>query len=491
MDKLLNKMGKTFNIDHLVMIFNFLEDMVFLVEVGEDGVFRYLEVNPAYLKGTGIPLKDLKNKHIDEVFESREAALVMNNYKKAIMKKKALSYEENVKIYRQYKTFETTIIPIFLEEQGVCRYILGVSRDISERKRYEDLVTEAKSELTAIVQPQQGVIIEVEKRGVDFFYTNCEGPLLGQFGLTPQEVINRRPQDLFPPEMTETIIEQYQLCWSTKEKIFYEWAGKAIKDEFCWLAILTPILENGEITSFIIYAIDILERKKAEESLMKAEKLSLIGELAAGVGHEIRNPLTSIRGFMKYMRQNKEEIRDEYFDIIDSELESLNQIAGELMILAKPQVMQFEKHDLIKLLNEVVFLLEAEAFSYGVRMIKKYQSSKVWIYGERHQLKQVFINLMKNALDAMREQSYGKLIIECEQTDSLNLVKISDNGIGIPEEILGKIGEPFYTTKEKGTGLGLMVSYRIIKNHKGSIVCKSEVGKGTSFSMSFPKIQKM
>lgn len=481
-------MGSAFNIDHLLMIFNFLEDAVFLVEL-ENGVFRYLEVNPAYLKATGIPLENIKNKQIGEVFENREAAKVMRNYKEAIRKKKALSYEENVIIYNKHKTFETTIIPIFLEDTGVCHYILGVSRDISKKKRYENLVQEAKSELKAMIQPQQGVIIEVEKRGDAFFYTSCEGPLVKQFDLTPEEVVGKRPQDLFPPDMTETIVEQYELCWGKKEKIFYEWSGQTEKNEFCWLAILTPILEeNGEIVSFIIYAIDTLERKKAEESLMKAEKLALIGELAAGIGHEIRNPLTSIRGFIKFMRQNKNGIKEEFFDVIETELESLNQIAGELMILAKPQVVQFENNDLVSLLNEVAFLLEPEAATNTVRIIKNYQCRQAFVYGEKHQLKQVFINMMKNAIDAMQEQPYGKLIIECEQTESKNVVKIKDNGCGIPSQFLANIGEPFYTTKEKGTGLGLMVSYRIIKNHKGSIVCESEEEKGTTFIISFPKI---
>jgi PAS domain S-box-containing protein len=488
MNNLFHKMGNAFNMDHLLMIFNYLEDAVFLVELETNGVFRYIEVNPGYLKATGIQLADIKYKQIDEVFENREAAKVKKNYQEAIMKKKALFYEENVKIHNQLKTYETTIIPIFLEDTGVCQYILGVSRDISKKKRYENLVQEAKKDLKAIMQPQQGVIIEVEKRGNDFFYTSCEGPLVKQFDLTPEEVIGKRPQELFPEEMLGQIIEQYNLCWNTKEKVFYEWSGKTEKNEFCWLAILIPILENEKITSFIIYAIDILERKKAEESLMKTEKLALIGELAAGIGHEIRNPLTSIRGFIKYMRQNKEDIRDEFFDVIDTELESLNQIAGELMILAKPQVTQFETNDLIHLLNEVVFLLEPEAAANGVRLIKNYQRDQALVFGEKHQLKQVFMNLMKNAIDATQEKAYGKLTIECTQTNSENVVKITDNGCGIPKEFLNNIGEPFYTTKEKGTGLGLMVSYRIIKNHKGSIVCESEEGKGTSFIMTFPKM---
>lgn len=356
------------------------------------------------------------------------------------------------------------------------------------KKKYQDVLHDAESELKTAIQ-QQGVIIEVKKCGDEYFYTFCDGPLVRQFNLTSEKVIGKRPQDLFPSEMLNEIIEQYEHCMDLKEKTFFEWSGQILEIEFCWLTILSPILENGHVTSIIIHAIDILERKKAEESLMKAEKLTLIGELAAGIGHELRNPLTSIRGFIKYMRQNKEEIKDEFFDVIDSELEGINRIAGELMILAKPQVQQFESLDMVHLLDDVVFFLEPEAFRNGVILLKDYGNNPIHVYGDKYQLKQVLINLIKNSIDATQGFLTGEIVLECSQTDLETVVKISDNGCGIPTEFLEKIGEPFYTTKEKGTGLGLMVSYRIIKSHGGIIVCESEVGKGTTFIVSIPKKQ--
>ncbi|MDP4084023.1 MAG: ATP-binding protein [Bacillota bacterium] len=482
----LKNIGNSFYIKHLVSIFNNLEDMMILFEIKEDGILRCVEVNRAFTNIMGIRHECVKSKQLNELFNEEETTYLLEKYKEAIIKRETLTFEIGVYASNQRKTFETTIIPIFLEPSPSCCYLVGILKDISERKRYEQTLLEAKQELETLIQYQQGLILKVEKRGEDFFYIFCEGQLVAQFDLTPDDVIGKRPQDLFPPAIAANVIEQYKSCWKRKENFFYEWADSIDDFEFCWLANLSPIIEAGQIKSFIIYAVDILERKKTEQSLIKSEKLALIGELAAGVGHEIRNPLTSIKGFIKLMMENKDAIKDEFFEIIDSELESINRIAGELMILAKPQANEFKRIDIVELLNEVLFLIEAETFRYGVELIRNFPASQVFINGDKQQLKQVVMNLVKNSIEAMESNSKGRIIIDCRTEGAMVVVKIMDNGCGIPQKLLEKIGEPFYTTKEKGTGLGLMVSYRIIKSHVGNIVCESEEGEGTTFVLSFP-----
>src|SRR4051794_31352390 len=118
------------------------------------------------------------------------------------------------------------------------------------------------------------------------------------------------------------------------------------------------------------------------------------------------------------------------------------------MILAKPQVQNFDSLNLVQLLDEVVFLMEPEAFRQGVKLEKSYQSLFIPIIGEKYQLKQVFINLIKNAVEALNTRQNGEVAISCEQLKNESVVTVSDNGYGLPKEILDKIGEPFYTTKE-------------------------------------------
>lgn len=482
-----NKVTNVVDLDHLMTIFNYLEDMAFLIDLDEDGVFRCVEVNPAYIKGMGLTLQQLKNKRVDEILSDGEEAAVIANYRRAISQKQALTYEESIKLNDHVQTFETTIIPIFLQDNHSCCYILGVSRDITARKKYEDAILEAKRELETIIQHQQGIILKVEKRGGDFIHTLCEGQLISQFDLTSEDVIGSRPQDLFNEPLASKLVEHYRYCWDTGKKATFEFCDIDDIREFYWLVAVSPILENGETVSLAVYSIDILDKKKAEDALMKTEKLSLVGKLAAGIGHELRNPLTAIRGFIQFMRENKREIRDEYFDIIESELESLNHIAGELMILGKPQAKHFKRINLIGILNEVAFLLEPEAFRQGIQLKKQYQSDYVYVFGEKYQLKQVIINLIKNAIDALSGKTNGEVRIECKENQKGPFIKIADNGCGISKEMIRKIGEPFFTTKEKGTGLGMLVSCRIIKNHKGYMACESEEGKGTAFTIQFPK----
>jgi PAS domain S-box-containing protein len=481
----LQNMSNAFNIDHLVTIFNYLEDMVFLIDVEVNAQFRCLEVNPAYLKATGLQLRDLKNKRIEEIFSPQEAISVIDHYQRAISKKQSMTYEEIMILNNEEKTFETTIIPIFLDGCQDCQYILGVSREISERKKYEKALLEAKSELKTIIQQQQAIILRVDQLDGEFIYTLCDGQIINQIGKTPEQVVGKRPQDIFPKEIADTINHHFHLSWDSQKKEVFDFFDPTNEYEIFWLTIVSPLIENGQTTSLLVYGVDILDRKKAEESMMKTEKLALIGELAAGIGHELRNPLTAIRGFIQLMRENKEAVKDEFLDVIDGELESLNHIAGELMILAKPQVHDFARLNIVQLLDEVVFLMEPEAFRKGVKIAKYYESPFVPIFGEKYQLKQVFINLIKNAMDALNRGPNGEISIKCKQSGNETIVSVSDNGCGIPKHVLDKIGEPFYTTKEKGNGLGLLVSYRIIKNHSGTIECQSEEGKGTSFIIHF------
>lgn len=486
MNRSLKNMKNAFNIDHLITIFNNLEDMVFLIDVGEHNQFRYREVNPAYLKATGLQLGDLKDKRVEEVFNPDEAAAVTEHYLQAISMKQALSYEETIKINHDDRTYETTILPIFLEDRQVCQYILGVSRDITDRKKVEIALLDAKNELKTIIQHQQALILRIERHHGDFIYTLCDGQLIGQMGITPEELVGKRPQDMFSKGIADLVNRHLQHCWDRQVKEVFDFYDTTNEYEIFWLTIASPIIENGRTTSLLVYAVDILEHKKAEESLINTEKLALIGELAAGIGHELRNPLTAIRGFIQLMRENKDTIKDEFLDVMEQELESLSHIASELMMLAKPKAQNFNRLNIIQLLDEVIFLMEPEAFRQGIKVIKNYWLSFIPIIGEKYQLKQVFINLIKNAMDALSGMKNGEITVSCQQAMDQVIVMVSDNGCGIPKEILGKIGEPFYTTKEKGNGLGLLVSYRIIRNHAGKIECQSVEGKGTSFVIHFP-----
>lgn len=228
---------------------------------------------------------------------------------------------------------------------------------------------------------------------------------------------------------------------------------------------------------------DISARKRNEEFLRKTDKLSAVGQLAAGVAHEIRNPLTALKGFTQLLKL-KHEDNTAYCEIMLTELDRINFIVNEFMQLSRPQVADFKQHHLKVLIDNIISLLDAQAIINNVQIIIELEENIPSIYCDENQLKQVFINIMKNAIEAM--PNGGNLIIQSNAQNNKILVRFKDQGCGISSEQIPKLGEPFFTTKEKGTGLGLMVSYNIIEAHKGTMFIESELGQGTTISITLP-----
>lgn len=229
---------------------------------------------------------------------------------------------------------------------------------------------------------------------------------------------------------------------------------------------------------------DITVQKQTEELLRKTEKLHVAGQLAAGIAHEIRNPLTALKGFVKLMCHANEESKLRYYHIMQEEFIRIELILGELLILAKPQAVAYMPHDPVTILEEVIQLLNTEAIMNNVEIMLRAKSHLPVVKCERNQIKQVFVNVIKNAIEAM--PSGGTLIIAAQVQGNDVVLEFVDQGQGISEDRLPRIGEPFYTTKEKGTGLGMMVSFTIIEEHHGFIRYQSKLGVGTTVNIQLP-----
>ncbi|WP_051541282.1 ATP-binding protein [Caldalkalibacillus mannanilyticus] len=249
--------------------------------------------------------------------------------------------------------------------------------------------------------------------------------------------------------------------------------------------LTTPIFENQKRVGTVVTFKDITERKKTEDLLRKADKLTVLGELAAGVAHEIRNPLTSLKGFLQLLQSTPQQECNEYFQIMLSELDRINAIASEFLFLSKPQVIHYEKKDLFDILHNVLTLLQSQAIVQNVDIMIESQSDSILIYCVENQLKQAFINILKNAIEAMPQGGRVKIKVAQQALHHVS-IRFIDQGFGIPEERMAQLGEPFYTTKEKGSGLGLMVSFKIIKDHQGEISFKSRKNRGTKVEVTLP-----
>jgi len=232
---------------------------------------------------------------------------------------------------------------------------------------------------------------------------------------------------------------------------------------------------------------DLTERKQSEEMLLRSEKLSFLGQLAAGVAHEIRNPLTSLRGFTQLLRRDLVAHKQHYLDTMLSEIDRINLIVNDFMSLSKPQMMSIAPFGFADMLRSVLFVLESETILHNVLFAWDACEELPPVLCDEHRIKQVFLNVLKNAIDAMPQG--GTIHLAVMRSEDRAIARIRDEGPGIPKEFLPKIGEPFFTTKSTGTGLGLMICHRILESHGGTLKIDSTPGEGTTVSISLPCVE--
>lgn len=307
------------------------------------------------------------------------------------------------------------------------------------------------------------------------------------YGWRQQEILGKQ-LDFIPEELKEEHMQQQHRLLEGHQIHSYESVRLHKDRSHIEVSIsISPIhAENEGITGYISVSRDITGHNRMEELLRRSEKLKTVGQLAAGVAHEIRNPLTTLRGFLQ-LQQQTDRLNAKHVDLMLSELDRINLIVGEFLILAKPQAVQYQKLDIRYVLGDVVSLLDSQAHLHDIQFELEISLASAMVYCEENQLKQVFINLLKNAIEAM--PSGGIIRISLFSAPGTVTIKIKDQGPGIAPEILAKLGEPFITSKASGTGLGLMVSQRIIQNHQGTLEIESHSEEGTVVTVHLPEAQ--
>lgn len=359
----------------------------------------------------------------------------------------------------------------------------GIVRDISDRKRYEAAVRESEAKYRIVAENTSDVISIIDINGT-FIYISPS--VEANLGFSPEEYIGFTINDLLHPDDWPLVLGGFQELLDGKQSLLVEKRIKHKQGHYVHFESRSvPVFnKNGEIENIVSVTRNITERKLAEEIIRKTEKLSVIGELAAGIAHEIRNPLTSLKGFIQLLHTNSLENKH-YYQIMEAELDRINYIVSELLVLSKPQVLHYKDKNINEIIDSVITLLETQAIINNVQIKTESHPSLAAVRCEENQIKQVFINLLKNAIEASPHGA--QILIQTDMlADEQVLIRFIDNGGGIPAELITKLGEPFYTTKEKGTGLGLMVSNKIIKDHNGSISISSHLGEGTTVDVILP-----
>ncbi|WP_339145511.1 MULTISPECIES: PAS domain S-box protein [unclassified Sutcliffiella] len=456
-----------------------------LIEHLPNGVFIFVDGIIKYVNEAGTSMLGAYKK--EQILDTSVYEYIEENYHE-IVEKRIKSVQQGFRVgqmEQRWKRFDGRAIDVEITSNHTtfkgepASFVMLV--DISHRKNFHKILQNSRERFRKLVQ-----------NSIDTIAVICDEKwtFINESGLKMFEVDNYG--EIFGQSIYENISkEDFQRIWKevhlqhngTKLPTFVqEWTtlkGNGIFTEF--VGIPTTYLGKDALQVIIR---DITERKQAEALMLQSEKLSVAGQLAAGIAHEIRNPLTAIKGFFKLLEREMEE-KKEYFHIIESELSRIELILSELLLLAKPHQVYIHEVSVHTLLKDVATLLETQAIMNNVWFDLKLNADYPMFKCDENQMKQVFINLIKNGIEAM--PNGGTIFIDTKEEEEEVVIRLRDEGTGIPEDIIARLGEPFFTTKSTGTGLGLMITFNIIKNHDGKIHVTSEVNKGTIIEVRFQK----
>ncbi|MFJ8414310.1 ATP-binding protein [Bacillus paramycoides] len=408
-----------------------------------------------------------------------------DNYRHQIQKK-FLTCGKNFRDWEMHLTCKNgevkTIMWSNISDQfpviGFSYWAVGV--DITHLKAIEEQLKQQTSELELIFKALPDLCFLTEADGTIIDY-KAGSPT--KFYVPAETFMGKKFYEVLPSPVAQQFREAIRQVKEKESTVIVEYP-LALKGSIDFFeARCLPLLHD----KIMVIIRDITERKKTEELLNKSDTLAAIGQLAAGVAHEVRNPLTVIKGFIQLFQINKED-QEKYFDLMLSEIERIEAILQEFLSIAKTDEIPTEKKNIYKIFENVVSLINTKAIMTNIQVELIADSSEIIIECSENQLKQVFINILQNSIEAMPDG--GKISIHMkEMNEDGVIIDIVDEGIGIPEERIKRLGEPFYSTKEKGTGIGLMLSYKIIESHQGAISIMSDVGVGTTVTIYLPKTQ--
>ncbi len=246
--------------------------------------------------------------------------------------------------------------------------------------------------------------------------------------------------------------------------------------------------ETGREMGLVLLLRDLREIRELQDKVRRSERLASLGRLAAGVAHEIRNPLSSIRGFAQYfMRRLKGQVEEqEYASIMVKEVDRLNRVISELLDFARPKKPHREPQALEEIIDYSLKLLQSEFSQLKIKVEKSFEPDLPKVEVDRDQISQAFLNLFLNSLESIEGEGKIKVSLKRISQPPALEVAIMDTGRGIAREDLGKVFEPFFSTKRKGSGLGLAIVHQIVEGHGGNIAVDSQEGMGTTFRITLP-----
>ncbi len=457
-------------------IFNCMHDFILVI----DKNYNVINANKPVLEKTGLNKEEIKHRKCYEIAERLFLYKPCEYYEKpcpleeVLHRKKPVTRLYHVKKDNRERYIEVMMYP--LEIDGTIDEVVEIQRDITDFMICSAALEETEKKFYSLFETAREAIIILDDK---LQINQANRTAARTFGYSQEELFQKDIKELIP----------------LKEHTLYENFDK-IKEE---PVIVTGIRKNGTLfpvrvsvaqfsfkgrNFFTLIMRDQTRRKELEKKLLQAEKMAAIGQTASFLMHEIKNPLVAIGGFTTQLIRKTQGKVKKKLEFILEEVKRLDNLLSEVRDFTKPIKLEKTKTDINALLKESANLFQNWAKKQNIRIYFNLSPQLPSIFVDPELIKQVFINVIKNAIEAMSEG--GRVDIKTSLENSYIKIEISDTGNGIPEEKLKDIFNPFFTTKKNGTGLGLAISYRVVKDHKGDIQIKNLAGKGAACIIHLP-----
>ncbi|RVT57222.1 PAS domain-containing sensor histidine kinase [Niallia taxi] len=413
--------------------------------------------------------EDLVGKNVWDEFPESVQLLFYEQYHKAVLE------QISVKFDAYFPPLNTWFnVRAYPSENGLTVYF----QDVTEEKK---ALTQNAQHYKSLFEHNPDAVFSFDLNGK---YLSVNTAMEKLLGYSEEEFLQLTYVPLVSHDDIEKTTEYYENATKGTTQN-YETKAVHKNGEVVHVSVTNmPIIVDNEVIGVYGIAKDITGQKLTERKLVKSEKLSAVGQLSASIAHEIRNPLTALKGFLQLMSSSEGKVTVSYLEVMSKEIERIELITGELLLLAKPQAHHFKLENIYGIIEHVTALLKSQALMNSIEIKVMYEELPP-IRCIVNQIKQVFINIIKNAIESM--PSGGEITVNLKKKNKNTLfIQIADQGCGIPEDLIENIGIPFYTTKQRGTGLGMMTTLKIIEVHNGTMDISSEIGKGTIVNIYLP-----
>lgn len=525
----LNKVNKrldrtTLNLHRTEALSKAISETITDTIVTFDNQGSILSVNPAVKSMFGYQVEELMEKHVLKLFPKWEDEVICDSslsfslLLQSTLRQSVGKIIEVVACRKDKSCFyaDLLIASTIIEDEQI---FVCTIRDVTERKQIEEVKRQRFTNLEQIVEERtieltmsniklQKEIDERKRMADHLFHTQerfrkifesspCLMAILSQQDLTFMEVnaswtkntgyscdelIHQKASSKnLIDDVTETYIDLNKKV--SNKKVRFKTKNGEIRSGL----LSTELIDIHSEPCILIVLTDMTDRVHLENEMYRLDRLNLIGEMAAGIAHEIRNPMTTVQGFLQLTRNKADNLSTEIIDLMLEELKRANSIITEFLNLAKNKISVKKKRNLNSIIEALSPLIQAEAFRSN-KQLKLELGECPDISLDEKEIRQLILNIALNGLDAMT--SSGNLTIKTYKDNATVVLQIKDEGQGISPEVLSKLGTPFFTTKETGTGLGLAICYSVAKRHDAKI--EIETGdEGTTFSARFQLIPSL